>query len=642
MGSLIIERVKYSGDDYVYESPRLTNGINLIVGDNGSGKSTFTYFIEYCLGNNIKYFEKDNNKEYTEIVNDTNNFVELDILINTKKYRLKRFINKNDIFINDDGEISVLPIKRNQNRIFSDWLLEKLDISISELNMGTYSWKLNFSDLLRLIIYDQDTESKKIYKAPIDSNFVTDSLIIRKTVFEILLGISSDDYFKKHDELKAITKKKDAALSALNYFNEKYSGIDLEKNGIQEKLKTYNETLEKAYSERKLYLSSNTKIDEKAEFINEIQNELIQTDLKISENNILINGFQIEYNNISKLYENQQNEIKEIEKIIFTNDKLNLFSFKLCPFCMANHESITNYCLCGSEIKDENYEKFVYNSNEYDIILKHKTKSIETLQIALDSYFKQITIIKNELNTLSKKSSDLTIKLKKLISSIEFSGNSELVDSLNDKILETRKQLDKFEYLLEISNKKEEFEETFDSINEKYKVINYEFKKLHLEFISQNKSLITDFNKIYSDLLQKSSAGAKIAEIDEDYMPIIDGGVYKNKSADVPLRLMYYFTILALSLKNESVKHPGLLIIDTPEDSGIDEDNLKNDLDLINFAIEQGEDSKKEYQIILTTGFNKYPESFKENIKDEFKESEGRYILKEKTTYNSGLAKGGV
>jgi predicted nucleic acid-binding Zn-ribbon protein len=636
MGSLIIEKVKYSGDKYIYESPKLTKGINLIVGDNGSGKSTFTYFIEYCLGNNIKYFEKDYNKEYIEIVNDTNNFVELDILINSKKYQLKRFINKNDIFINDDSKITILPIKRNQNKIFSDWLLEKLDVTVSELNMGTYSWKLNFSDLLRLIIYDQDTESKKIYKAPIDSNFVSDSLIIRKTVFEVLLGISSDEYFKKHDELKIITKKKDSALSELNDFNEKYSGVDLEKIRIENQLKVFNETLEKAYSERKLYLSSNTKIDEKAEFINETQEELIKTDLLISEKNLSLNNFQVEYNKISKLYENQQNEIKEIEKIIFTNDKLNLFAFKICPFCMSNHEPIINHCLCGSEIKDENYEKFVYNSNEYDIILKHKSKSIETLQIALDSYFNQITSIKNELSDLSKKSNELTLKLKKLISSIEFSGNTELVDSLNEKILETQKELDKFEYLLEISIKKEELEEIFDSINEKYKSKNKEFRALHLEFVSQNKSLITEFNKIYCELLQKSSAGANIAEIDDDYMPIVDGGVYKNKSADVPLRLMYYFTILALSLKNESVKHPGLLIIDTPEDSGIDEDNLKKNLDLLNLAIEQGGNSKKEYQIILSTGLDKYPESFKKDIKDEFNESKGIFILKEKTAYNNG------
>jgi hypothetical protein len=99
---------------------------------------------------------------------------------------------------------------------------------------------------------------------------------------------------------------------------------------------------------------------------------------------------------------------------------------------------------------------------------------------------------------------------------------------------------------------------------------------------------------------------------------------------------MYYFTILALSLKNESVKHPGLLIIDTPEDSGIDEDNLKKNLDLLNLAIEQGGNSKKEYQIILTTGLDKYPESFKKDIKDEFNESKGIFILKEKTAYNNG------
>jgi predicted ATPase len=60
MGNLIIEKVTYSGDKYTYESPKLNEGINLIVGDNGSGKSTFTYLIEYCLGNNIKYFEKGN------------------------------------------------------------------------------------------------------------------------------------------------------------------------------------------------------------------------------------------------------------------------------------------------------------------------------------------------------------------------------------------------------------------------------------------------------------------------------------------------------------------------------------------------------------------------------------------------------
>lgn len=634
MGSLVIEKVKYSGDKYYYESPLLNKGINIIIGDNGSGKSTFTYFIEYCLGSNIKYFDKENKKTYDEIVNDTNNFIELEVCINAEKYKLKRFINKNDIFINYEDEYFSYPIFRNNNEIFSDWLLDKLKISVTELNLGTYTWKINISDLLRLIIYDQDTESKKIYKAPKELNFISDSLIIRKTIFEVLLGMSSDEYFRKHDELKVITRKKDSASYSLNDFIEKYEGIDLEKLKIEKLLVDNTEVLDKAYAERKLYLSSNTKVDEKTDFINKIQEDLIQTDLIISEKNLHLNNFQIEYNKISKLYENQLNEISELEKIIFTNEKLNLFSFKICPFCLSSHEPIKNHCLCGSEIKDENYEKFVYNSNEYDVILKHKTKSIETLQIALDSYFKEISDIKNEIAVLTKKSSELTSKLKKLISSIEFSGNTELVDSINEIILETEKELDRLNYLLEISNKKEELESNYNSLNKKYKTINAEFRRLRLDFISQNKSLITDFNFIYGELLKKSSAGVDIAEIDEDYMPFVDGGIYKNKSADVPIRLMYYFTILALSLKNKNVKHPGLLIIDTPEDSGIDEDNLKIDLKLLNDALQYGKESEKGYQVILTTGLDKYPNDFKGNIVDSFNKEQNIFILKDKEIKN--------
>lgn len=50
MGSLIVKKIKYSGEKYHYESPELNKGINIILGDNGSGKSTFSYFIEYALG----------------------------------------------------------------------------------------------------------------------------------------------------------------------------------------------------------------------------------------------------------------------------------------------------------------------------------------------------------------------------------------------------------------------------------------------------------------------------------------------------------------------------------------------------------------------------------------------------------------
>ncbi|WP_166924537.1 hypothetical protein [Flavobacterium poyangense] len=630
MGNLKINKVTYSGTNYHYESPTLQNGINIITGDNGSGKSTFTYFIEYGLGSNLKYFNPDSKKEkYQEIINDKNNYVELDININNENYRLKRFINSNDIFINFEDEYFSFPINRQSGEeIFSDWLLTKLEINISELNLGTRTWKINFSDLLRLIIYDQETESKKIFKEPANLNFITDSLIIRKTIFEILLGISSDDFFKKHDEFKETTKKRDLEISKLNDFNTKFSGIDLDIITLNKSLDEYNSQLESLYSERSLYLSSNTKVDEKADFINQIQNELILTDLKISEVNISLNNYKIEYDKISKLFENQSNEISEIEKIIFTNDKLNLFSFKICPFCMKKHEPKENFCLCGEEILDEDYEKFVYNSNEYKSILNHKKKSLETIQIALDSYSRDINIHAFELDKLNLKSNDLTKKITQLISSLEFSGNSELIDNLNDKILETKKEIDKYSLIKKIAQEKIDLDESYNSIDRTYKTVKKEFEDLQREFDSNNKSMITDFNSIYEFLLQKSSAKISYAEIDEDYMPVLDGGIYKNKSTDVPVRLLYYFTILTLALKYNNVKHPKLLIIDTPEDSGIDDNHLKNDLNLLTTAlnlIESEED--KQYQVILTTGLEKYPDEFRPYILDSFDKENGKFIL---------------
>lgn len=637
MGNLIIKKVSYSGEKFEYNSPEMKTGLNIVLGDNGSGKSTFTYFIEYCLGGNLKYFSAESKKEkYQEIINDENNYVELDIVINEESYKLKRFIGTNDIFINHDEDYFSFPINRhNDNEIFSDWLLRKLDITVNELNLGTRNWKINISDLLRLIIYDQDTESKKIYKEPSNLNFITDSLIIRKTIFEVLLGISSNEYFKKYDEFKEMTRQRDLAISKLDDFNSRYSGIDLDGNKLRTELEENNSTLEKLYNERSLYLSTNTKVDKKAALVNEVQEQLIRTDLEISEVNINLKNRKIEFDKISKLYENQTNEINEIEKIIFTHDKLDLLSFKVCPFCMAPHTPKDDHCLCGAKIVDEDYEKFVYNSNEYKQILNHKKKSIETIQVALDSYIKEINQYTTQLEKLNKESNNLTEKLKQLISAIEFSGNSELIDSLNDKILDIRKLIDKQIYLQRVSAEKDALEASFNSINEKYKTTKSDFEKLQAKFEEQNRNIIQDFNAIYKELLELSSAKITDAEIDSDYMPIIGGGIYKNKSADVPVRLMYYLTILSLALKYDRVKHPKLLIIDTPEDSGIDEKNLNNDLSLINKALELGEVKDKQFQIILTTGHEKYPSQFKPDVFEEFNKEEGKFILSEKKKSNA-------
>ena len=49
MGRLAIRRVVYSGDKYSFESPYLNDGIVIMEGVNGHGKSTFMNLFYYGL-----------------------------------------------------------------------------------------------------------------------------------------------------------------------------------------------------------------------------------------------------------------------------------------------------------------------------------------------------------------------------------------------------------------------------------------------------------------------------------------------------------------------------------------------------------------------------------------------------------------
>ncbi|MCP3430049.1 hypothetical protein NLF92_14005, partial [Alteromonas sp. LMIT007] len=74
-------------------------------------------------------------------------------------------------------------------------------------------------------------------------------------------------------------------------------------------------------------------------------------------------------------------------------------------------------------------------------------------------------------------------------------------------------------------------------------------------------------------------------------------GEYREASSRVSIRLMYYLTLMHLSLKNDDVSFPKFLMIDTPETAGIELKNLINCISKFEELDEYG----KDYQVILAT-----------------------------------------
>lgn len=633
MGSLIVKKIKYSGEKYHYESPELNKGINIILGDNGSGKSTFSYFIEYALGGKIKPFEDDHvDSRYSLIIEDTNNYVHIDLLINDIPYSLKRFINGKDIFVDNGKIVESYPLTRSKQStfIFSDWILHELNIPVFELNLGAAHWYFNFNDLFRLLNYDQNTEPRKIYKSPVAENFIADSIIIRKSIFEILLGMSSADYFKKLDDLKDATKKRDTSKAIFQNYAESHE-ISEDSETLNNRKLEVIEQLESLEEERDNYLSKETTVDDKIGELSNIQSMLYNLEVDNSQKTVLLRTLQNEQIKVQQLHRELEEEIQQIRKIIFTHDQLDLFSMEVCPFCMNKKEVVKGICVCGSRFNDDDYEKFVYNSSEYEDILSQKKKSITAITFAKDSYANDIKVLNQEISRNKELIEEYTAKLKTVIETAEFAGNTTVVDDFNDKIFEAKEELLNINYALKTS---EEFEKLHDDLKskesefEKTKGIYYAAKAA---FDKNNANTIEQFNSVYNALLSKSSYESTLAFIDEDYMPFIDNREYKANSSDVPKRLMYYFTILTLALKMPSVKHPRFLLIDTPEDSGIDTVHLNQNLELLMEAVNLGrqdDGSIKDFQVILTTGYGKFPESFEKYVIEKFSKKDGDFILK--------------
>lgn len=628
----------YSGDKYSFESPYLNDGIVIMEGVNGHGKSTFMNLIYYGLGGRVQAFNKNDDndsKKHNEIFYDTNNYVELLIEIDDEKYELTRYIGDNLIFVvGEDEEVRETCVLRNQSdehtMVFSDWILGKLNINVFDIVQGTRSFKLNFTDLLRLVYHDQETEVDKVYKEADNSNFLSDSLEIRKAIFEILLGKTYNDYYSTLGQYKLTMKELEKAQAVMDSYDE-FLGEVLDYDlanvvHINSMISEKQEMIEKVQIEREIASREQGNSDEIWQLIGQQKKELMLNQHKLEEWESAKNLTTQSIDKILYLIDESEKELSEIEKIRLVNKKLKLFTPNTCPYCLREVEREKGKCICGNDIEEEQYEKFFYTDEEYLDILKVKKKSIQSLEQLLERKSQRLKIIIGHIEKAEQSIEKIRLYIDELTKDIATNYNSAYIRQLDERERELNGIILELKQAKDLAKKRETLASQVIQLRNKVEGLKIRVDSFlnaaRKDMLNKKK----DFDEVYFSLMKRADEHCYSAYIGEDYMPHINLGAYRERSAAVPKRLMYFLTMLIESLKNEA-NFPQFLMIDTPNKEGIDKENLIKNIGLLAEADKYTEEMKTQYQIILTTGIDTYPEEFKNNV---FYKLEGEnYLLQE-------------
>jgi len=494
--------------------------------------------------------------------------------------------------------------------------LGQLGITVVELYQGYRTFKVNFSDLMRLIYHDQQPDPNFIYKkSDTKSNFVSDSETLRKAIFELLVGKAFSEFYDEIAESKKAEKDKALAKSLVDEYTalaDKIRGHEefRNKSFLQEEVRKNESQLEKLHAARTAFkMNRNSSITFDPE-IDAIKNRIMEIELDLSDKQEALISLYDERYKLIAIKNGTVREVGQLQKVIHTHDKLNLFASDTCPYCLTKVDRSEGHCVCGATIEEEQYERFFYTSQEYNEILKAKTKSLATIELAINGCNDDIHEIVEGQKSLTKVLTELKRKIRTLLEAIDQTIDLETINDIDDKILDIREEIAHLYQTIEIETKLENLQKDYDVKRQLVTDIELKEKELDAKAKRDIAKKVNKFSEIYNDFMVKTLPDCRSARIKlEDYMPSINDGEYREASARVPIRLMYYLSLMKLSLVQEDVTFPKFLLVDTPETAGIEMDNLINCIS----KFEELELLGQDYQVILATGLKKYPPSLVSN-----------------------------
>jgi len=576
-------------------------GVNIIRGENGSGKTTIIQAIIHVLGGDV-HPKKD------ELL--LCDFVYAETEINGKPLVFKRTIEVDensrpgieiyegsyDEGIENVDNWTIYPNRRNENKkSYSQIIFSMLGLPEEKTENNS---NITIHDVLRLLYEDQNTSADKIFQSP----SFPESNSRRQAISDLLLGIDDlelhqlrvqlnekEKLFSGYDgQLRQIYKVLGSSEIGANL-----ATITAERAKFEQDLQSINNKIEAFYIEdnKKAVKEANKKFDEVKKGLVKIKGEISQAE---EEQHAL----KFDIDDSKEFIISLSLRLDALAASTEVTKSLGSIEFNYCPSCMqiiAEDDEKDKCSLCKCSIVEEGrsfgylkmQNEITFQKRESESILERKEQRLSEIELHLKALHKDLSNLERKNKVFLSSVSPIEAEIRTLIEqtgyldkSIQDTYEREKLALKIEEIRVKKGELNnEISYLKDLINAAEASRETnrqkiYTAINDKTLIM---LKNDPNPELSRVDRISFDFGKDEVIAVGKSS-------------PAASTGTYLKNS--------FFFALFLVSLEKSVVRYPRFIIMDNIEDSGISTPRVRQ---FHSDIIAQSDSHEVVHQIIFTS-----------------------------------------
>lgn len=591
----------FSHGRLVYDQ-QFHEGVNIIRGDNGSGKSTIADFIFYVLGGEFDEW-KDKASLCTEVraeIATTSGPLTLRRLVGTKQEPITVFFGSLADAVSSPIEgWERYPIRRNTDKQlgFSQMLFRACGIPEAPTIEGG---NVTAHQILRLLYSDQRTPAPRLFRF---ERFDTGNM--RTAVGDLLLGTNTYDLYVAQLELrnakKVLENRQEKLTSLLAAIPGQYgsmnalelasriAALEQERDRVIEQIAAVDDAVpEDANKDFE---------DRRGQALRDIRRARI--DVRQLEESI--EKFELEISDLDTFVDYLEETMEKVSASSSIAGVLGSIDFAYCPACLEpldGHTGVTQCVLCSRPVDPER-EGARYFEIKLDISLQLR-ESRQILEAKEAARQKAGAELKSTQHQLRKRSLEFR-------SAFELAGSPRdaKLAELNNRMGQIGQEITYLGSIRELAERVAKLIGERDAANSEVDRLDAVIKRLYYTTsgrIGQAMSLINTKAKSFlkQDLKrQEEFADPGVVTIDfADDAVLVDGKMNFAESSNVVLKNAAILSLLGAAAEDEAFWHPRFVLMDNVEDKGMEQQRSHNFQKII---VNLSQQARLPHQIIFTT-----------------------------------------